>query len=348
MTRRSNTGRGYHLNHYFFYKHFACCASAATLTAFLQFPAFVCSCTPVWEALRPQQRTQIYIQWSKNPIPDAIDLFFYDTLGARKLDSYQQILPSAGEGPVYGLSGPGAKRLVALSGTVGSLPYWQEIDTYGNLCKLSFSLEREQPESPLLAGECLLEDGVSRLADLPLQTSLCAIRIRSVSCDFSDRPYANYPFRNNKLFLSYAGTECHPLNPGDGYPVSWINPGRLDSAAVRRLPRPEMVLQEGLGELGPERCYPPNLVFYCYANPARESSMGQPVTHLVLEGDIGPVHCYYPIPLPGLEAARCYQLDITLRRMGSPDPDIPTHSGSFLLEHQVLPWETYAPYTVLF
>ena len=348
MTRSKNTGRGIIENTPILSpKHFACCTSAALLAAFLQLPAFVCSCVQAPVPRPARNAGQIYIQWSNYPIPEALDLFFYDTLGARRLDSYQQILRPADDAPLYGLSGAGARYVVALTGVPGSLPAWPETGTYGNLCKLSYSLADENPDSPRLSGECLVPDGLSRLAELPLRTCLSAIRIQSLACDFSGRPYAGAPFFLQQLFLTYAGAECHPLGAGDGYPVSWINPGKLDSTAVQRLGCPEMVLQEGLGAIGPERVYPERTL-YCYANPAQEATMGHPVTHLVLSGTVEGQLCYYPIPLPGLEPGCCYVLDITLRRMGTPDPDQPAVPGSYRLESRVRPWEEREPYTVTF
>jgi hypothetical protein len=317
--------------------HSACRASAATLAAFLQFPAFF-SCTPAPEGAESHQGRQIYIQCTKNPTAEALDLFFFDTLGVQALDSYQQILnPQPGE-PVYGLSSSGPKRLVALSGKAGVTDPWLWVNNYGNLCKHTFSLDEESVTSPLVSGESVLEDGASRQAFLTLEPMLAAIRIRSVSCDFSGRPYARHPFLNDKLFLSYAGSECRPLGPGGGGAVSWLNPGDVDSAAVLRLPVPEMVLQEGCGPVGPQG----QLIernFYCYPHPD---------TRMVLEGYVDTVHCYYPIPLPQLESGRCLELDITLRRLGSPDPDTPVTSGMVVLRTAVLPWEKWNPYSVSF
>ena len=330
------TGRISKHSTFFYVRTAACCASAATLAAFLQFPAFF-SCTKAPAVTDSRTGRQIYIQCTKNPTARALDLFFFDTLGVQVLDAYQQILNYQPGEPVYGLSSAGPKRLAALSGTAGVTEPWLWINNYGNLCKHTFSLERESAQSPLLAGEILLEDGASRQAFLPLQPMLAAIRIRSVSCDFSGRPYAGHVFLNNTLFLTYAGSECRPLGPGDGT-VSWLNPGGVDSAAVMRLPEPDMVLQAGAGAIGPEE----QLIdryFYCYPHPD---------TRMVLEGDVGPVHCYYPIPLPQLESGRCLQLDITLRRMGSPDPDTPVQSGAVVLKTAILPWEAYEPYSVSF
>ena len=312
-------------------------ASAASLTAILQFPAFFsCTGVPVPDDVR--EGRQIYIHCTKNPTPEALDLFFFDTLGAQKLDSYQQVLNLQAGEPVYGLSSAGPKRLAALSGTAGVTDPWLGINTYGSLCKHTFSLDRESALNPLLAGEMLLEDGASRQAFLSLRPMLAAVRIRSVSCDFSGRPYAGKDFFNNKLFLSYAGSECRPLGPGGGDAVSWLNAGDVDSAAVLRLPLPEMVLQDGLGGIGPTGQLA-GRDFYCYPHPD---------TRMVLEGWVDTLHCYYPIPLEGLESGKCLQLDVTLRRLGSPDPDTPVSSGMVLLQTAILPWKEWEPYSVSF
>ena len=213
-----------------------------------------------------------------------------------------------------------------------------DLRTYGQLCKHTFRLEDEDPAAPFLAGEMDLEAGASRRADIVLKPRLCAIRIRSVSCDFSGRPYADVRFVSHRLFLCYAGAECHPLGAGDTYPVSWLNPGLLDSAAIFRLRYPEMVLQEGCGSVGLER-KEINRTFYCYPHPD---------TRVVLEGDVGNYHCYYPIPLRTLRGGEILELDVTLRRMGSPDPDIPTESGAAALDVAILPWEVRPGETVPF
>ena len=326
MTRRKNTGRRLSLLPLSFSVcPLARCVSAASLAVLLQLPAYFSSCT---HQRRLPDDTPIVIHWStKSAVPETIDLFFFDTLGSQLLDSYQQI--STDQLATYGLSRGGVKRLVALSGQAGETDSWSRIRTYGDLCKHSFSLERESASAPLLCGEMLLPEGTSRRAQLYLHPMLTAIRFRSVSCEFRGMPYANSPFLCTRLFLSYAGAECLPLGEGDGGPVSWLNPGFLDSAAVSRLPEPGLVCQDGLGPVSERRIYP-DRTFYCYPGAK---------THLVLEGSVNGIVCYYPIPLPDLAPDTCVQLDLTLRRIGSPDPDTPTVSGAIVLEAKVLPWE---------
>ncbi len=346
MDRRSKTGR-ISFFAYLFYTHIASRASVAILAAILQLPAFFSSCTQEENTTSVHTKAQIYIQWSEIPTPDALDLFFFFTVEPMRLDAYQQVTGLDREMFTYALSGNGPRRLVALSGVAGDIYTWADIQTYGSLEKLRFSLEEEDPERPHLVGETLLEEAQSRQTRLTLLPMLCAIRIRSVAADFSGHPYAGIPFINNKLFLLNAGMEYMPLDKEADGPVSWINLGSLDSLAVENLPHPEMLLQEGCGEVGTRRVYPDNL-FYCYANPATEDQPGRPQTRMVLEGNIGPVTCYYPINLPGMEPGRCYQLDLTLTRMGSPDPDIPCESGTVIVEAETVPWERWDPETLLF
>lgn len=344
MTRRKNRGRTSFYPHPYILQQSGC-VSVAVITAILQVPAFFSSCERVTDRTDVHTETQIYIQWTKNTTPEAIDLFFFDTLGAQKLDTYQQIPVDPRSSRQYGVSGPGAKRLVALSGTAGLTDPWLDILNYGSLCKKTYRLEEENLDEPQLVAEILLDGSSSRISLLNLQPMLSQIRINSVSCDFSGRPYAGKFFSNSKLYLTYAGTEYKPLGPGGGHPVSWINAGALDSLATLALPHPELVLQKGLGDIGPSR-QNPAVSFYCYANPGWQE--GIPHTRLVLEGTLDGHLCYYPLEIPHLEPARVYSFDITLRRMGSPDPDIPVSSDAALVETLTVPWEIREPVTVTF
>ena len=351
MTKSNDTGRISFFAYLFFYPRIASRISVALLAAVLQSPAFFSSCATTKEEKEESSvlrtKAQIYIQWSENPTPDALDVFFFFQEEPRHLDAYQQITEWDQGRTVYALSGNGDRHLVALSGTAGDIYSWTDIQTYGSLGKLLFSLEDENPARPRLIGEADLDQAQSRQTYLTLHPMLCAIRIRSVACDFSKRPYADLPFINNKLYVLNAGWECLPVGDTGGGPVSWMNQGRLDSAAVFRLPRPEMLLQEGCGAIGKARVSP-DRTFYCYANPATEDGLGASVTRMVLEGSIGGITCYYPISLPGMTPGTCYELDLTLTKMGSPDPDIPVESGTVIVEAGSVPWESREPETLTF
>lgn len=307
--------------YYYFFLHIASCTSAASMTVLLQSPAFHSSTSERQE----------------------VDLLFFDCCGAEPLDAYQR---SDLQGQIYAVCGGGDKRIVALSRAPrDSFPY-AHVRNYGDIRKYCFSLDDESPAAPRLFGETRVEDGLSRTGAIHLQAALCSITLRSLACDFSARPYAGAIFRNTRLFLSYAGTGYLPLQAGSA-PVSWLNAGWADSLSCNRLPYPEMVLQDGVGPVGDSRVLTQRQ-FCCYPNPTQEESLGQPCTRLVLEGDIGDVHCYYPLTLPAMTAGSAYTIDVTLLRMGTPEPDIPAEPGMYQLEMQTKPWEDREPQTILF
>ena len=296
--------------------------SAVLLSALLQIPAFFCSCTPVQD-LRPRINRGDYI-----------DVFFFDTIQPQLLDSYQRL--KAGD-PLYAMSSVGAKRVVALAVQRTDTLVWADIRTYGDLCKYSFSLKEDSPDNPLLAGEQILPDGVSRVAQLQMNTCLARVVLKSVACDFSQTPYTGQGFHNTSIYMQYAGAEARPFGPGAEYPVSYINQGWLDSLEVMNYPNPEMLLQKGIGNIWRERIQA-GREFWCYGNDVAEASVGRPVTRIVLEGYVGDNLCYYPVELPHLKAGQTIRLDLTLLRMGSTDPDIPVNSATVKVETQTAPW----------
>lgn len=299
-------------------------SSAALLSAFWQWcPAFLCSCTP-----RHAHQMRVAVA------PDNIDVFFFDTIPPYTLDSYQRI--PQGEA-LYALSSVGPKRVAALSAQKQDIIDWAGVRTYGDLCKYSISLKDDSPQRPILYGEAVLEDGLSRVANLQMHSCLARVELRSLACNFSQTPYTELGFCNALIYMQYAGVESRPLGPGGGIPFSMVNNGWLDSAAVMSFPRPDYLLQSGVGNVWRERIQV-SKEFWCYANDIEKAAPGNPVTRIVLEGDVGEYHCYYPIELPGLKAGQTLSLDVTLLRMGSPDPDIPVSSATVTVETLTLPW----------
>lgn len=318
--------------------------SAAMFAAILQCPAFFSSCTEVSLQEGLFKDRKIIIQ-SRTQAPASFDLFIYNTDEAGNLDACQHI--QASEEPVYALSGAGDKRIVALCESLSARVNWEQLRCYGNLSELTLKLEQDHPDHPLLSGEAFAADAASRQVSLSCSSSLSAIRIRSVSCDFSGRPYAGISLSCTRIFLLYAGAEYAPLGAGESLPLSYLNPGFLETEAIARMDVPEMVLQGGFGPVGKERVYPEQTL-YCYPNPAQEAGLGTPVTALVLEMQADTSVCYYHIPLPGLEAGVTTVIDLSLLRLGSPDPDCPTLSSAIQVQFNRLPWEEREAYSERF
>ena len=309
--------------------------SAATRGAFWHLPAFLfLACTPQMlpeESAPAARKTQIYINAVGKTSIQGLDLLFFQDAPLFRLDAYQHLNGVSG-GRVTGTSSTAARKVVILSNYPTDTYAWSGIRSLGSLADLPFRLEDEDPAAPMLYGE----SEAGSMGRVTLRPMLAKITLRSIACEFSERPYAGERLQDVRAYLTYASQECRPFAPEDP-PSSWLNAGRLDEAGTAALAHPETVLQTLTASLG-GRIYP-SAGFYCYPNPSDGSEFGSPVTRLVIEGKLRGTTYYYPIDLPGLEADVQYRMDVTLTRTGTTDPDTPAVSGSIRLESQVLDWD---------
>lgn len=306
--------------------------TSVVIATVLLSPAFF-SCQRA--ALPPgmeESPVQIYILRSKKTTPGGLDLFFFHDDALMLLDSYQHI-EDGGEAHVQGIAGGSAHRLVAFSNLPASSFQWSDIRSAPALNSVSFSLENDSPVAPFLYGQCPLEEGRSRSCVLRLKTALCEIELHSLSCDFRGKAYEGAPFLLERVFLTWANSLCQPLS--EETLLSYLNPGYLDETP--RFRYPEMLCRSIGQEVGAARTTLETCL-YCYPNPVTAAEMGRMPTHLVLEGSLDGHRCYYPIPLPALSADTHYAIDLTLTRLGSPEPDIPVESGTFILETDTQKW----------
>lgn len=305
-------------------------ASAALIAVFLQLPAFFSACTPLPDTLPPTKADAP----GREP---CLDVFFFDDDSLGRLDAYQRFtLPWPDTLPALSRTGP--KRMVVLTNTSEDPYAWSGIRSRETLAGEAFNLEDEDPALPREWGELhILDGGAVRAADIALRPMLCRIVVNSLSCDFSDRPYRGAVLQDVKAYLTHVRTQTHPLRGEADRGGSWINPGYLDPAALAAFSHSELILAPVAESVGEEPLFPA-VTLSCYPNPAREESLGTPVTTLVIEGMLLGSPTYYPIRLGALEAGVSYQIDLCFTRAGAGDPDSPVASGTFTLRVQAAPW----------
>ena len=319
MPRSTKTGRkSTAKNNTIFTARFARRISVA-ISASMQLPAFLASCV-VKET--PEACPRLRIE-RKASAASALDVFVFDGNAPYLLDSYQQF--PAGEDPVYAVSSPGKKRVVAISSSSRNLYARSFVTRYQDLAKESFTLLDDSPSAPFCYGETVVEEGKSGNVMLSVRPLMCTVRLRSVSCNFSGRSYVNCGFNNDDLFLTNAVADSCPLGAEGGRPVSWLNYG------FPTMSHPYLEAT-GLGFIGHDRVFC-NVLLYCYPNPG-----GSPPTRLVLEGTVGEIKCYYPITLPVVKGGTRLVLDIVIHRMGTSDPDSEVLPGTYTVEFMTEPW----------
>ena len=313
--------------------------SAAHRGAFWHLPAFLIACSPLPESspnpTPGMRKVQIYVLPSGKTTPETLDMFFFQADSLERLDAYQHFDAVPGN-RIAGVSSTAAQKLAVFGNCPGDIYQWSHIRTFDSLRELAFSLEDEDPSSPVLTGFTEIPEGRLKSCPVTMRPMLSRITLQSIACDFSGRAYAGEKLQDVRAYLTYASEECRPFAPEEP-PAAWLNAGRLDEAGTAALAHPEAVLRTLAASLG-GRIYP-SAGFYCYPNPADGTDFGSPVTRLVIEGKLRGTTYYYPIDLPGLEADVQYRMDVTLTRTGTTDPDTPAVSGSIRLESQVLDWD---------
>lgn len=318
-------------------------ASVVLTTIFLSPAFFSCEKTG-FPTLSKRFPVQIYILRSEKTTPGSLDLFFFHDDELQRLDAYQRI-ENPDDSPVNGIAGSGKHLVAAISNFPADSYSWKDIQSFTHLTDRQFHLEDENPENPFLFGLAHLEAGLSRTCKMSLRPMLAALTLRSVSCDFSGKPYEGKALEEVSIFLINVTGIVHPLD-GDGVREdSFINPGFLDRKSLEGMAHPEMLYQELGMDFGAER-KEVGCTLYAYPNPIEEESLGKPFTRFVIEGVLDGKRCYYPINIPSLYADRRYNMDITLTRMGSPDPDTAVEPGTVILEIKTRPWAEFDEYTV--
>ena len=327
-------GRKIHFTFNTVYTRFGRRLSAALRGAFCHLPAFLLlACTPLSqpETKPAMRKAQIYTLIVGKTNLQGIDLLFFQDAPLYRLDAYQHLDGAPGN-RVTGTSSTAARQVVILSNYPSGTYEWSGIRSIESLADLPFRLADENPSAPMLYGT----SEAGKMGQVTLRPMLSKITLRSVACEFSERPYVGERLQDVRAYLTYASEVCRPFSPEDT-PSSWLNAGRLDETATGALSHPETVLQTLSPSLG-GRIYP-DASFFCYPNPSDGTEFGSPVTRLVIEGKLRGTTYYYPIDLPGLKADTQYRMDVTLTRAGTTDPDMPAVAGSIRLESRVMDWD---------
>lgn len=259
---------------------------------------------------------------------DTLDIFAYDPANAYHIDSYSRI--ARGEQIQLTLT-TGPKRLVILSGMDPERLSYNDIVSLDQLKECCGHLEEEDPEHPLLSGTADLDAGVNPHAEVCLTPLLTRIRIAHLAADFRDRSYAGAVVDSVSIYLTNVNCRCPLLGEDDIRAEQFCNCGRWSEEDMQGFASPSMLHTSVEGPIGPApRAI--GAVLYCYPNQNPREELGSPCTRIVVECRIDGERFYYPITIgygnwqadglaAGIARGKTYDIDITLRHLGSRDPD---------------------------
>lgn len=331
------------------YIHVLPLLGAITLSSGL--PAFFNSCSTSPEI--SVRETALKISSDPSDV-NSMDVFVFNDDPLQRLDCYQRIDDIADwNGKI--VSSSGNRIISVLANIPGDESRWLNVSSRAHLSQISVSLEEERRENAFMSGEIRLDTGSESLAGTGLRLEPMAgeIVLRSLSCDFSGKPYEGEKLEDIKVYLINVNAEQGIL---DGSPGRWrfINVGRLEDNDLGRFWRKDLIMQEIPEEVGEDAVYP-DIRLWCYTNDTAEETPGTPFTRLVIEGKISGRIWYWPINVNrengtgnGIVRNHRYIYDITINRKGSDDPDIPVNTEDIHINLEISQWEEKESYEVLF
>lgn len=305
--------------------------------SFFAIPAlfFLFSCQRTAE-VAPQLPTSVRLRLRPSVSSQAgvrhADIFLYDA-ATGTLDAWQEW---DGGDTLLTCSSGKEERIVAVIANLPDREFaWDEIRSLSALESLRCSLQDERPGAPVMTGTVHVGEGFDATATVDLHPLLSRVRLHSLTCDFSGRPYAGAELTDVRMFLVNAGSET-PFFPPDAtpYPFSYANWG--DDSECDAFPG---LLDAHIADKVGNLPVFPDAALYCYANPADDEGPGTPLTKLVIEGRLLGETWYYPILLPQPQRNTDYVFDITLTMTGTKDPDAAIDASAARVQLDVRPWE---------
>ena len=337
----------------------------ALLNSIFCIPAFFCGCSHEEAAIHEEQcRYSVILHTEKlsgdGGQPEDIrhtDIFMFNDDALRRLDSYQR---TEGNGPVKAASRRGDKIMVIIANFPCSKEEWKHVNSYEGFMEEMSLLENETAGYPVMSAVLPVSAGSGGTCHADMERLVSEIRINSIRTDFSGREYDGEPLTDVKIYLTNVNASCKMLRGEDFRPEMIINPGFLDMNAVAGFRDPAMICREIEEDIGEDGIFP-GISLYCYPSDEQEESAGSPFTRLVIEGKIRGNTYWYPITVNrgdfgissggdgrgiGRNSRYCY--DITIRRTGTKDPDIPVCMEDVTVSCPVEPWEDKDDITIPF
>lgn len=271
-----------------------------------------------------------------------LDIFTFNDDALQRLDSYTRI-ENFNEKEITVTSQSGDKIIFICANVRKDRYEWTDISSFSSLRTTTASLEQESYESMSMTGMCRTRAGTTN-EEVIMNPIASAILLRSIRCDFSGLPYEGKEITDAKAYLTNVNAETYIYDEFPGQPIRIINMSMLNPDDIRHFMNPGLVVGKITDMIGIEPSRP-EICFLCYPNCAETEGPGTPFTRLVIEGQIDGDTYYWPIDINRQEDRKgigrnCrYIFDLTIRRKGTSDPDIPVRHEDIVTTLEITPWE---------
>ena len=317
-------------------------------------PAFFYGCSAPEQLHIPPESSDITVDLTRSPgnIED-LDIFVFRDDRLQKIDCYQKV-PDPDLWNRKVISSYGERFIAVCANSRKGIMEWTEISSFPSLQRLGMSLEDDSIDYPFMSGMKNINSGQEgQSIDMELSPLSSIVRLHSICCDFSGRPYAGEKLTDVKVYLTNVNAECRFFDEKDILPSRIINAGCLREEDMEALPVPSILYRELSEDIGQQVIHP-GIDLLCYPNNAVTESPGTPFTRLVIEGKVCGQTYYWPIDInrenagKGVVRNESYIYDIRITRKGSLDPDIPARAEDIEILYKIEKWEERENYKVIF
>lgn len=325
-----------------------------TFTLFIFLPAFFYGCGVPQTSPDPIGKSSVKIGLTKvRHNIGHLDILTFRNDRLQKLDCYQKVDDySCWDKEVT--SGSGDRIIAVCANSNKDLEDWSYVSSMSYMKEITVSLEEESLSHPFMSGLSEVDAGQEgRYTEIMMSPIYSSVELRSISCDFSDRPYAGESITDVRVYLTNVNAECRILDTEDIRPARIINAGMLREDDLAQFENPEIIVRYLDGEIDQDTVYP-DIRLICYPNNSISEGPGTPFTRLVIEGKIAGETFYWPVNINrdeegyGIGRNERYIYDLKITRKGTKDPDVPVKVGEMTINFDIEKWEERKDYPILF
>ncbi len=286
---------------------------------------------------------------------NTLELFVFNAEGpdAGELDAYKKFTASDGLDNLSIKATTGRKTIYAVANSHRS--DWDGVVTFNGFQGVTHSLIHDNSKDFIMIGSTEATLQVTTSVSFSISRLVSRVKLNSIRTAFAGSLYAGMKLSNVKAYLINVHGSKNIYDGNVATPVI-LNRKALVEADAGSCTMPGMlsdVISSQIGDAG----YNTPHYFYAYENTLEPETAENRFTRLVIQADLNGKTYYYPVNInregygyapsvghKGIKRNTSYEMNVTIMRPGSDDPDKPLEFGALTVNLSILNW-TVTPVT---
>lgn len=282
---------------------------------------------------------------------NTLEVFIFHTEGSKAgiLDAYKKFTASDGISNLKIKATTGKKKIYAVVNS--HRESWEGIYTLSGFQQERALLQEDNVKDYIMTGEADITLQVATSVTLTVSRLVARICLTGIKSLFRGTPYEGCQLSDVKAYLINVHGVKHIYDGNLSVPVI-LNRRALKEEDINACAMKGM-LCEDIPALKDDTGYTVPHYFYTYENMPETETENNRFTRLVIQADLNGHTYYYPVNINqpgygyavsnnhrGIKRNTSYQINVTILRPGSTDPDKPMEHGALSVNLNVLDWNT--------